>query len=85
MKKCLPLLCCVLAFSATAALAQGKGNHPYFDRMDANKDGLLTKEEVQKQFPRFTDEMFKQADVNGDGKLTLEEWQTFARARRAGK
>lgn len=85
MKKILLPFCCVLVFSATVALAQGKGNHPYFDRMDVNKDGFLTKEEVQKQFPRFTDEMFKQADTNGDGKLTLEEWQTFARARRAAK
>jgi len=73
----------ILIVSATAACAQTQGRHPYFDRMDVNKDGFLTKEEVQKQFPKFTDEMFKQADTSHDGKLTVQEWQTFAKARRA--
>ncbi|WP_243311131.1 EF-hand domain-containing protein [Fundidesulfovibrio agrisoli] len=72
-----------LLLSSTAAFAQTADRHPLFDRMDANKDGYLTKDEVQKQFPKFTDEMFQQADTNHDGKLTVAEWQAFARAKRA--
>ncbi|MFP5239214.1 MAG: EF-hand domain-containing protein [Acidobacteriota bacterium] len=72
-----------LLISSTAAIAQTPDRHPLFDRMDVSKDGYLTKDEVQKQFPKFTDEMFKQADTNHDGKLTVAEWQGFARAKRA--
>ena len=74
----------ILLLSLSApALAQNPDRHPLFDRMDANRDGFLTKDEMQKQFPKFTDEMFQQADTNHDGKLTVAEWQTFARAKRA--
>jgi len=82
--KTLPMLICfALAVSGTAACAQTQERHPYFDRMDTDKSGYLTKEEVQKRFPGFSDAMFKQADTNNDGRLTLEEWQTFARAKMA--
>ena len=40
-----------------------------FESMDANKDGVVTKEE----HPR--PEFFDRSDSNGDGKLTLEEMQ----------
>lgn len=40
-----------------------------FDGMDANKDGVITKDE----HPR--PESFDRSDANGDGKLTLEELQ----------
>ena len=72
-----------LLLSSTAAFGQTPDRHPLFDRMDANHDGYLTKDEVQKQFPKFTDEMFQQADTNHDGKLSVAEWQAFARAKRA--
>jgi len=67
----------------TAAVAHAQGKHRFFDRMDANTDGFLSTAEIQKQFPKFTAEMFKKADTNGDGKLSVEEWQTFAKAKRA--
>ncbi|MBI4803989.1 MAG: EF-hand domain-containing protein [Desulfovibrio sp.] len=73
----------ILALFVTAAFAQNPDHHPLFDKMDTNKDGFLTKEEIQKRFPKFTDEMMKQADTNGDGKLTVAEWRTFAKAKRA--
>ncbi|GAB6035664.1 hypothetical protein JCM15519_02230 [Fundidesulfovibrio butyratiphilus] len=77
-------LCFVLSvFSATAGMAQSLENHPLFDRMDTDKSGSLSKGEVQKRFPKFTDDMFKQADANHDGTLSVAEWQTFAKAKRA--
>ncbi|WP_243359400.1 EF-hand domain-containing protein [Fundidesulfovibrio terrae] len=75
----------MLGLAATSAFAQTPDRHPFFDKMDANKDGFLTKDEVQARFPKFTDEMFKQADVNGDGKLTVAEWQAFVKGRRAAR
>lgn len=73
----------LFALSVTPGMAQTQGSHPFFDRMDTDKSGSLSKEEVQKQFPKFTDDMFKQADANGDGKLSVAEWQAFAKAKRA--
>lgn len=70
------------ALAAVPADAQTPDRHPLFDKMDANKDGTLTKGEIQARFPRFTDEMFVQADTDKDGKLTVAEWQTFARQMR---
>jgi len=71
------------ALAAAPACAQTADKHPLFDRMDANKDGFLTREEIRARFPRFTDEMFAQADTGKDGKLTVAEWQAFARQARA--
>lgn len=68
---------------STAAVAHAQSKHRLFDRMDANADGYLSTAEIQKQFPKFTAEMFKKADTNGDNKLSVEEWQTFAKAKRA--
>lgn len=73
----------VLTLWAASACAQDSGRHRFFDRLDANSDGSLTREEVQKQFPNFSAEHFKQADKSGDGKLSLEEWREFVKAKRA--
>lgn len=73
----------LLILSATAAVAQTPGNHPVFDRLDTDKSGSLSVQEVRQRFPRFSDDMFKQADADHDGKLSLAEWQTFAKAKRA--
>jgi Ca2+-binding EF-hand superfamily protein len=54
----------------------------YFDDIDVNKDGRLTKEELQakrqerrSRFLANFDEKFTAADRNGDGALTREEAQ----------
>ncbi|MGE4506385.1 MAG: EF-hand domain-containing protein [Desulfovibrionaceae bacterium] len=83
MRKVFLVVFILMILSATACLAQTAGNHRFFDRMDTDKSGSLSKQEVQKQFPKFTDDMFKQADTNSDGKLSVAEWQTFAKAKRA--
>lgn len=50
-----------------------------FESMDANKDGVVTKEE----HPR--PEFFDRGDKDGDGKITLEEMQKGAQERGPGQ
>ncbi|MDA1229299.1 MAG: efflux RND transporter periplasmic adaptor subunit [Planctomycetota bacterium] len=50
-----------------------------FESMDANKDGVVTKDE----HPR--PEFFDRSDKDGDGKITLEEMQKAAEERGQGK
>ncbi len=50
-----------------------------FDSMDANKDGIVTKDE----HPR--PEFFDRSDKDGDGKITLEEMQQAFQQRGQGK
>lgn len=50
-----------------------------FESMDANKDGVVTKDE----HPR--PEFFDRSDKDGDGKITLEELQKAAEERGQGK
>ncbi len=41
--------------------------------LDANKDGVITKEEYLAGNPRNSEKIFNHLDANGDGKLDLEE------------
>ena len=50
-----------------------------FESMDANKDGVVTKDE----HPR--PEFFDRSDKDGDGKITLEEMQKAAQERAQGQ
>ena len=53
-----------------------------FDVMDANKDGVVTKDELKSLLKglgeevtdEVVDEMIKIADENGDGKIQFEEF-----------
>ncbi len=45
-----------------------------FEKLDANKDGKLTKDEVGEQRARFFNRLLRVADKNEDGVLTKEEF-----------
>ncbi|MEZ5690239.1 MAG: hypothetical protein R3D71_01065 [Rickettsiales bacterium] len=49
-----------------------------WEKIDTNKDGVITKEEAQ----AFHDKKFKMKDANGDGKITKDEWQAHHEAKR---
>ena len=65
---------------ATAAGAERSG--AWFDKLDLDKDGFVTKEETRQAretrrsaMREKADEHFKAADSNGDGQLSLDEVQ----------
>jgi Ca2+-binding EF-hand superfamily protein len=67
---------------AEAAAAADKRTSEWFDKLDLNKDGYVTQDEIRQarearrgQFQEMFDEHFKEADANGDGQLSLDEVQ----------
>lgn len=67
--------------AGAVALAQAQQAPPFFQRLDRNGDGVLTKDEFP---PRFRSD-FDQMDANHDGKVTAEEAVAFMRSRRRGR
>ena len=69
--------------SRAEATAQGaERSGAWFDKLDLNKDGYITQEEMQQargtrheQMQARFDERFKAADLNNDGQLSLDEVQ----------
>jgi Ca2+-binding EF-hand superfamily protein len=72
-------LLAALTLGSTAALAgDGKGSHdghhgPKFEEIDTNKDGAITREEMEAHHRKKLDAMFEKADGDKDGKLSQEE------------
>jgi Ca2+-binding EF-hand superfamily protein len=69
---------------ATAAGAERSGE--WFDKLDLNKDGFVTPEEMKQahdtrrenmrgEMKEKMEQRFKEADTNGDGQLSLDEVQ----------
>lgn len=69
-----------------AAALQDKKQGDWFDKVDANKDGFLTDDEVRQARDARRDHMrgemkargeerFKEADTNNDGQISLDEAQ----------
>ncbi len=53
-----------------------------WNKLDANHDGKISKEEAQQGAPKLA-EHFDQLDANGDGQLTHEEMRQAHQARQA--
>ena len=62
----------VAAFGA-AAIAQDT-TATDFDKVDANKDALVSWDEALGVYPTLTQELFNQADANADGSLDASEF-----------
>jgi len=67
--------------------AEWKGPPEMFDRADADKDGALSKEEIQEAVRRLAPDgaggklggaMFRRQDADGDGKISRGEWKMAA-------
>jgi hypothetical protein len=62
----------VAAFGA-AAVAQDTSVAD-FDKVDANKDAMVSWDEALGAYPTLTENLFKQADANADGSLDATEF-----------
>ena len=67
---------------AEAAAAGSERSTEWFDKLDLNKDGYITQDEMNKarearhgEMKARMDERFKDADTNHDGQLSLDEVQ----------
>ena len=69
-----------------AAALNGKTQGEWFDKVDADKDGYLTQDELRQardarrhhgreDMKKRMEERFKEADNNGDGQISLDEAQ----------
>jgi hypothetical protein len=45
-----------------------------FDKVDANKDAVVSWDEALGAYPTLTEDLFKQADANADGNLDATEF-----------
>ena len=78
MKKIISLLSIViLLFSFSAVFAQETAKK-VFNRMDANQDGKVTKEEFMTFYMEYArkarEARFNRLDTNGDGKISRKEF-----------
>jgi len=71
MKRYLMLSLAILLLQGTALASPPKGGPHFFDELDTNHDGMLSREEVDKApcLPRDFDKL----DVNRDGLLSRDE------------
>ncbi len=74
-KKWIALGAAVMLMSASAAMANDSTAHAqakadyYFDKIDTNHDGVISKDEHDK----FSSDMFSKADTNNDGVISKDE------------
>ena len=77
-----------LALAHGPALAMpgtGKSSAESFQKMDADKDGKVTKEEFAKAHPGMKESTFGVLDKDNNGCLTQEEWDSFMQGHGAMK
>ncbi len=75
MKRCLILTTALLLISASSAFARGDKAERWFDRLDTNKDGIITQAEMEARGA----ERFAKIDANGDGMISVEEFSARAK------
>ncbi len=83
MKIVSSLMVLAVLMSPLSAFAKDEGPSPdfkgrpnpekMFERADANKDGLLTKDEMSEAHKKHLDKMFEELDTDKDGKLSKDE------------
>lgn len=66
----------LIVFASTAFANEGKGGR-WFDRLDANGDGIVTQAETD----AHQSERFNEKDANGDGMISREEFSVRAHDR----
>src|SRR5690606_31941287 len=83
-----PMRCWIATLAAAAALSSGSltalaqeadapasnDQKALFERLDANNDGVLTREEVPQEQMRLFERLLRTADADGDAKLSLDEF-----------
>lgn len=83
--KLFALAALAVTVSGTAALAdshEGKGPHKggkMFEKIDANKDGFISKDESR----AFHDARFAEKDIDKDGKVSKDEMKAHHETMRA--
>ncbi len=71
---------------------KGGDHHGWFNKVDADQDGSVTKAEAEAardqmitRMKERTDQAFTKSDKNNDGKVTKDEFSEFAQAGRPGR
>ncbi len=76
MKRCLILAMTLLSIGASSARADGNHAQRWFDRLDTNKDGVISRDEVN----AHRAERFAKIDADGDGMISPAEYNARAEA-----
>jgi Ca2+-binding EF-hand superfamily protein len=80
----------LIAIGALASISSTRaeepvGNTALFDRLDTNKDGQVTSDEVASDHQRLFKRLLRTGDANDDGQLTAEEFTTALTPARPDK
>ncbi len=76
MKRCFILAMTLLSIGASSAFADGNHAQRWFDRLDTNKDGVISHDEVNARQA----ERFAKIDADGDGMISPAEYNARAEA-----
>ena len=74
MNKLVIIAAAALATVSFGAFAQDSATTGDFDKVDANKDAMVSWDEALGAYPTLTENLFKQADANADGSLDATEF-----------